>query len=1664
MTPWIFAADSRHEGLNRIPTLRELARHESALLPDIEKRLTENPPEGEKAGLEAARRDIPNASLRALERITTLKDLQFLCDEMARMEYGFLYDEDTHLFSVGYNVQDRRRDPGHYDLLASEARLAVFVAIAQGQVPQESWFVLGRQLVATSGDPTLLSWSGSMFEYLMPLLVMPNFKKTLLDQTCRAAVRRQIDYGAQRSVLWGVSESGYNMFDAHLNYQYKAFGVPDLGIKRGLANDLVVAPYASALALMVLPEQAAVNLQALSEAGFEGRFGLYEAVDYTPARLVRGKTRAVIRSFMAHHQGMSFLALSYFLLNRPMQKRFEANPLFQATMLLLHEKIPRTTVFYAASKQSATHTAATPEMPIRVLRSTNTPVPEVQLLSNGRYHVMVTNGGGSYSRWNDLALTRWQEDSTRDHWGTFLYVRDLASGDKWSAGYQPTLKKSPSYEVIFSEGRAEFKRSDNDFEMHTEIVVSPEDDIELRRCRIKNRSRKRRTIEVTSYAEVVLAPAAADAAHPAFSKLFVQTEILRKSRSIICTRRPRSDGEKTFYMFHQLVAHGGDIGHISYETDRMRFLGRGNTPTEPQAVSNPLPLSGTQGSVLDPIVAIRYQVTLNPEETVTFNLVMGAADTRAACVSLIDKFKDLHLAERVFELTWTHSQVLLRQINASESDAQLYARLANFIVFPSAGLRAEASVILRNRRGQSGLWSYAISGDLPIVLLQIRDISNIGLVWQLVQAHAYWRLKGLAVDLVIWNEDQSGYRQELQEHIMNLISAGIEGHVVDRPGGIFVRPGDQISIEDRILLESAARVILSDNNGTLAEQIGRAAASDVRRPRFEAAQPPRQAPETAAPLKTPELLLFNGTGGFSRDGREYVIATGEGRQTPAPWVNVLANPYFGAVVSESGSSYTWAENAHEFRLTPWANDPVSDAGGEAFYIRDEATGQFWSPTPWPARGGELYLTRHGFGYSVFEHVEHGIHSELTVYVAMDAPVKFLMLKLRNDSGRLRQLSVTGYVEWVLGETRAKNSMHVVTEIDPVTGALFARNAYNTEFAGRMAFFDVDDEARVVTGDRREFIGRNKTLRHPDAMDRVGLSGKVGAGLDPCGALQVEVTLADGEEREIIFRLGVTGKPSEDNPTLVRRFAEAGSVIRRFRGTFAARGALDGVNRYWKESLGGVQIDTPDPALNILANGWLMYQTLACRLWARSGYYQSGGAYGFRDQLQDAMAVIHGKPQLLREQLLLHASRQFVEGDVQHWWHPPTGRGVRTRCSDDYLWLPLALCRYVFTTGDIGVMDEAVFFLEGRLLNAEEDSYYDLPAVSPERASVYEHCVRAIRRALKFGDHGLPLIGSCDWNDGMDKVGAHGKGESVWLGFFLYDILQRFSLLADRRGEAGFAAECRAEARQLRENIEKNAWDGGWYRRAYFDDGTPLGSAASAECQIDSLSQSWAVLSGAGDPARAALGMAAVDERLVRRGQGLVKLLDPPFDKSGPNPGYIRGYVPGVRENGGQYTHAAIWAVMAFAKIGDRARTWELLSMINPLNHARTEKEVDVYKVEPYVVAADVYAQGPHTGRGGWTWYTGSSGWMYRLIIESFLGLTFEVDRLSFTPCLPPGWGGFRLDYRYRTTNYSISVIIDDDGGLTVDGMAQQGSSILLVDDQKPHAVTLRLPATTVAVD
>ena len=1567
------------------------------------------------------------------------------------MDFRFLLDPERKVFTIGYNVTEGRNDNSFYDLLASEARLASFIAIAKGDVQQEHWFRMGRQLTAVDGGRALISWTGTMFEYLMPLLLMRNYRETLLGETYEAVVSRQIEYGYERGVPWGISESAYSARDLQLNYQYGPFGVPGLGLKRGLIEDLVVSPYSTILAANVFPAQGVENLRVLEREGALSRYGFYEALDYTPERVKKGERCTLVRAYMAHHQGMSLVALDNLLNGNVMQNRFHSDPAVQATELMLQERIPRGV--------PAAHPRAEEVLTGRVVRTltglvtraydtADLPTPRTQLLSNGNYSLMITTAGAGYSMCGPLAVTRWREDSTRDSWGSFVYIRDVRSGAVWSAGHQPVGGKPQSYEVAFGEDKADFWRRDFGIVTHLDVIVSAEDNAEMRRLSIANYSTRPREIELTSYAEVVLAPRADDLAHPAFSNLFIETEFHAPHSALIARRRPRSSEDAAVWGVHVLSTTIETIAGIQFETDRARFLGRGHTTAGPVAVMEDRPLSNTVGAVLDPIFSLRCRVRLLPNETAQVVFTTGVAQSRDQALALADKYHDASIFERESRLAWTRAQVEMSHLHIDPNEAHLFQRLAGRILYTDPSLRPRPHVLALNTLTQSGLWSQGISGDLPIVILRLDREEDIQMARQLLRGHQYLRSKGLQFDLVILNDHPSGYAESVQDTLQTAVRTSGALGMLDKPGGIFVRRSDIMPEDIRILLHSVARVVIVSERGSLEDQLVRRPVDETLPPQFQPRSPSQTYPESAP--EPPKLSFFNGLGGFAHAGREYVVMLGEGQWSPAPWSNVVANNSdFGFLITETGAGFTWSLNSHENRLTPWSNDTVSDPPGEVIYLRDEDSGATWAPTPLPIREGQGYLIRHGQGYSVFEHASHGISQELLVFAPLDAPVKISLLRLRNRSDRRRRLSATSYQELVLGVTREASANHIVTDVEESEGAIFACNSYNNEFSNRVAFAGTSESRFTITCDRKEFIGRNGSLAQPAALRRTALSGRDGAGLDPCTAIQVSIELAPGEAREVIFLLGQA-----------ESIEEARATNARFRSTHSVNEAFEGVLGFWDQLLGTIEIKTPDVSMDTLVNRWLLCQTLACRVQGRSAFYQSSGAFGFRDQLQDVMALVYASPEVARAQILRAAARQFKEGDVLHWWHEPTGRGVRTRFSDDLLWLPYVASFYVKVTGDYSVLEESVPFIEAPPLEPDQIENYLQPDVSTESGTVLEHCARAIDRSLAVGQHGLPLMGSGDWNDGMNRVGAGGKGESVWLGWFLCTVLNGFAPLCDRYQMTDRGKDYGRHVEKLRKGLEQ-AWDGDWYRRAYFDDGTPLGSAQNDECRIDSIAQTWAVISGVAESYRAARAMAAVNEYLIRRGDGLIVLFTPPFDKSKLDPGYVKGYVPGVRENGGQYTHAALWTVIAFAMLGDGDRAGELFGLLNPINHASTRAGLHKYKVEPYVTAGDVYAVPPHTGRGGWTWYTGAAGWMYRAAVEYILGFKLEGDRLRLDPCIPRGWREFELTYRRGKTTYRI--IVENPHSLCrgvaevrLDGVAQSGNEVVLADDGQQHQILVSM--------
>ncbi|MCE3270711.1 MAG: hypothetical protein K0S57_1108 [Ramlibacter sp.] len=1569
------------------------------------------------------------------------------------MEFGFLFDRERELFSIGYQHASHTLDPSYYDLFASEARLASFVAIAKGDVPADHWFRLGRTLTHAGGHTALISWSGSMFEYLMPALVMRAYPFTLLDQTYQGAVRRQIAYGTELGLPWGVSESAYNLRDRHLTYQYRAFGVPDLALKRGLGRDLVVAPYASALALMVDPARALGNLAVLEHRGALGRYGFRDALDYT--RPDPGKPYALVENYMAHHIGMSLVAFTNLLTGQVWHARFHADPLVRSVELLLHERIPRRLVYDTPQATDPDEGLPAPELESPVVREfidPDTPHPHVAMLGRLPYKLMVSHCGSGYSRYNDIAVTRWRADATTDATGQFCYVKDVTQGRAWSAAHQPTCAPADAYRALLATDRITFERRDGAIETRTEIVVVPEDAAEVRKVKLRNHGTETVEIELTSYGEVVLGGIESDRAHPAFAKLFVETEWHEWCSAITATRRPRTGKEEPLWCVHVASTCPDQVGPVSCETDRARFVGRGRTTRSPAALSIDGPLSGTTGAVLDPIFSLRTRVRLAPGQATAVTFTTLVATSRARAFELADRYHHPSAAERALELAWTSQQLELRELGLTPAHVADFQELAGYLFFPRPELRASQEDLLRNRGSQPLLWEVGVSGDWPVVLASIDSPDGLPTLRQLLAAHHYWRRRGMTVDLVVFNTQAASYLQELHNKILEVMFTASDTEM-DRPGGVFIRRRDQLGADALRMLEATASLSVRCEARPLVDSVVRRVVGEVGRvkpPPSLAAQPWRRDDEARGPAPAAPsgaLLFDNGFGGLDAAG-DYLMRIRGDRLPPAPWSNVIANPQGGFVVSERGTGFTWAENSYFYRLTPWHNDPVSDPASEVLYLRDEASGELWSATPAPMGRDTTYTVRHGAGATVFEGTHGQIGTRLTLGMAEGEAVKLSVLEVTNHGPQPRRICVTAYVEWSLGVNREHTQHQVHTRFDPELRAMLASNRFDPYFADWVAVCALSAPVTGHTADRREFLGRNGTVEDPAALRGGPLAQTTGLGFDPCAAMQCVLELAPGETRELSMVLGAAATQDE-----------ARRIISRYVVPGAAAAASAGSLAQWARRLAVVRVRTPEPSFDAMINRWTLYQALSCRMWARSALYQSGGAYGFRDQLQDVLAFLYAEPGIAREHILRATARQFVEGDVQHWWHPQSGRGVRTRFSDDLAWLPHVVDQYVRVTGDAALLDEYVPFLVMRPLEPHEHEVYDLPQVTDEHASVYEHCLRALRKACTAGPHGLPLIGIGDWNDGMNRVGVEGRGETVWLAWFLIATLRAFAPYADARGDGEVAADFRARADGYAAAVEAHGWDGGWYRRAYFDDGTPLGSTSNTECRIDSIAQSWSVISGAAPPERQARALRALEDHLVRPKDQLLVLLTPPFDKSAQDPGYIKGYLPGVRENGAQYTHAALWAVLAAAMQGDGDRAFDWFQMINPLMHARTLAEVDVYKVEPYVVAADVYTAPGQVGRGGWTWYTGSASWMYRVGLEAILGFTKRGDTLRIEPRVPAAWPEFSIDYRFGSAVYAITVRQPGEFArrgvdMTVDRRLLQEPVLHLADDGARHEVVV----------
>jgi cyclic beta-1,2-glucan synthetase len=1576
------------------------------------------------------------ASLR--ERLTKLQ--QRARKFAFEMNFSFLLRQDRKLLSIGYRVDEDQLDEACYDLLASEARLTSLFGIAKGDLPTDHWFRLGRPVTQIGFAGALVSWSGSMFEYLMPPLVMKEPLGGILNQTSKLIIRRQISYAAEKGVPWGISEAAYHARDREMTYQYTNFGVPGLGLKRGLAQNTVIAPYASLLAAQFYPAEAVANLKRLRQAGALGRYGFHDAVDYTPTRVPEGQKCAVVHNFMAHHHGMSIVAVANAVFEGRMRDRFHSDPVIEAAELLLQEKAPREVpAMPLRAETGEPPRAETPdERPDSrlVLDPLDAPL-EVNVMSNGHYNVMVTATGTGYSRADQIAVTRWNADPGEETTGTFIFLSDPATGEWWSATSAPKRVPGEICRAHFSDDKTTFSKTVGTLRSEMECIVASEGNGEARHITIWNDGDRDRHIEVTSFAEIALNYEAADRAHPAFSKMFVKTEIGGEDKStIFAERRQRSSGDPTIALAHFITSSAGPTRDVQAETDRRIFIGRGRSLGNAAAFDPGAELTGSAGFTLDPIMALRAKVRVPAHKKISLTFWTLVAANRTDVEEETQRFLHSQSYERQAMHAWTRSQVQTRHVGISLAEAAGVQKLASHLLFPQTTLRAPAETIASGLGSQASLWPMAISGDFPIFALRIGDVADLPIVASSLRMQEYLRAHGLIFDLAIVNEQSSSYVQDLQQAIELLCdNARLRGRELGPRQHIFAVRRDLMDENSYRTLIASSRIVVHTRNGPILNQIERAEQSallteNTRREEATAIAPRKTAyiqSRTPAEAQIPggsDLSFWNGYGGFADGGKAYVVRLAGHDVTPHPWINVIANSEFGFHTSCEGASWSWSRNSRDYQITPWSNDPTVNRPGEGIYIHDLVTGEAFSPVAGVVRDtSAVYEARHEQGVSHFSMRKGAITAQLSQLVDPNDPIKVQRLTLTNTGGVRVRLRVYAYAEWVLGGDRARTAHFIVPARDEATGALMASNPYHLEYGQRVAFLASDAAVESWTCDRAEFLGVGGSSFAPrTVMSGSSLANTVEAGRDPCAVLACDVDVEPGQNVSLHFLLGDASSASEVSRLVQQHKARAfEDRLRENAGSWDAFAQV-------------LQVETPDPAFDAMVNVWLPYQALACRIRARSAFYQASGAFGFRDQLQDTLSLLLHDPSLARDQLLNAASRQFPEGDVQHWWLPGTGAGVRTIISDDVVWLAYGTHHYVSVTGDHSILDVPLPFVTGPALRQGEHDAFFTPETSEENEPLYEHCARALDLAIaRTGENGLPLILGGDWNDGMNRVGENGRGTSVWLGWFLLKTLRDFVPLAMARGDRTRADRWISHADHLKTSLEDAGWDGDWYRRGTFDDGTPLGSAQSDECRIDSIAQSWAVLSGAGNPERASKALDKVIEDLVDDGLKIARLFTPPFERSNKEPGYIKSYPPGVRENGGQYTHAAAWLVAALAQSGRADDAWRVFTMLNPVNHALDRANADVYRVEPYVVAADVYSVGDLAGRGGWTWYTGSAGWLYRVAVENILGLNKQGDRITVTPSLPSAWDGFRATLRLGDAHYRINVIRGATSGLTVDG-------------------------------
>lgn len=1541
------------------------------------------------------------------KEFTQYKDrVKYLIDEIDRIidstDFSVLYDEEKMLLSIGFNIEENKLTDTYYDLLASEARQASFVAIAKRDIPEKHWTSLSRTLTEMNNYKGLISWSGTAFEYLMPHINIAKYPGSLIDESCKFMIKSQQEYTNKLGIPWGISEAAFNMKDLNNNYQYKAFGIPWLGLKRGLADEMVVSTYGSMLAINDYPREVLANIKKLEAQEMLGKYGFYESIDYTPERLNKTSKNVPVKTYMAHHQGLILLSINNLFNDNILQKRFMSNPEIKAIDVLLQERMPENMLITKEKKEKIEKIKYTgyDNYEENVYTKINENLVPANVISNENYSVIMNAKGEGYSTYKNITINRFKETNDKKG-GIYFYIKNIRTKKIWKANVDGFTNKPDRYSISFAPDRNKLIRNDENIETIQDIVVAQSTGTEIRKITLKNNSNIEETIEISSIFEPILSTKEQDYSHRAFNNLGLAYEYIEDKEAILIKRNKRENEEEIYVGTYFYTEAENTVGEVEYEVN-------GNTVDK--YVENSIPFSKKMTRQVEPVIAFRRTIKIPKNEKVCLNFVITASENKDEVLENLEYYLNEENINREYELSRVRVEEEAKYLRVNSDNLKDYQRMLPYIIFQNPMKRLYTNKLSTNKHSQEEFWKYGISGDLPIVLLRIKNIDNISVIREILKAYEFFRTRNIKFDLIILDEEKNSYEKYLREAIFKEVANTQLSYLLN--SGIFIIDDK----EDLELFLLRANFIIEANKGSIKnvlneleedfsysiKNIAGDKKENIIKPEFE---------NINNYFNIKNLKYYNEYGGFSEDGKEYRIKQNINNPIPTVWSHVMANEKFGTLVTNNMGGFTWSKNSRLNRITAWSNNGITDEPSEIIYIKDKDLSESWSIGKNPKPDENEYSVIYGFGYAKYYHSSCGITQEVEVFVPTKDSVKVNILNLKNTTQDKKNLSLVYYIKPVLGEDEIKSNGYINLEFNKNANLISAENLYGNG-VGKIVFVSCSEPINSYTGNKISFIG-NGNIGAPEGLEKISLTNENSLGNNSCIAIQIDVTISPYENKEISLIIG------EEEKSL-----EVQDVAYKYSDIKKCKKELLEVKEYWKQKISNIQVKTPSESMDIMLNGWLLYQTIACRLWGKSAFYQSGGAIGFRDQLQDTLGLKYIEPEITRKQILKQCAHQFIEGDVEHWWHEESCRGIRTRFSDDLLWLPYAVAEYVKATSDLGILKEEVEYINGNLLKEGENEIYDIHLPSDIKESVFKHCIRAIEKSLNFGENGLPKIGSGDWNDGFSKVGIQGKGESVWLGFFLYTILDRFIELMNNMQDEDVKDKIQKyeETKQeLKKALNTAGWDGRWYKRAFMDDGNVLGTIENEECRIDSIAQSWSVISNAGDNDKKYISMESLENHLVDKETGIIKLLDPPFEKSNLEPGYIKMYLPGVRENGGQYTHAAVWAIIAETLLGFGNKAYEYYRMINPIEHAKTKDEANKYKVEPYVIAADIYGGTDLLGRGGWTWYTGSSSWYYRAGIEYILGLKIEEGKLKIEPCIPSDWKEYSIQYKYKKTLYNIKV-------------------------------------------